>query len=46
MVKQTIICVKRCADPFRLFGCILVRLFNLCLLYLFIYFVLPYEMVK
>ena len=38
MVIQTIIYVKCCADPVRLFGYILLRLFNFCLLYLFIYF--------
>ena len=27
-------------------GAFLLRLFNICLLYLFIYFVLPYKMVK
>jgi len=37
MLKPTIIYVKCCADPFRLFGCILLCSFNFCLLYLFIY---------
>ena len=46
MVKRTIIRVKSCADSLRLFRCILLRLFNLCLLYLFIYFLLPFKMVK
>jgi len=46
MVKETVIYVKCCADPFRLFGCILLRLFNFCLLYLFIYFSLTYKIVK
>ena len=46
MKKQTIIYVKCCADPVRLFGCILLRLFDFCVLYLFVYFVLAYKMVK
>jgi len=46
MVKQTIIYVKCCADSFRLFRCILLRLFDFCLLYLFIYFLLPYKTVN
>ena len=34
-------------DPFSLFGCtFLLRSFDFCLLYLFIYFVLPYKTVK
>ena len=46
MKKQTIIYVKCCAGPVRLFGCILLRLFDFCVLYLFVYFVLAYKMVK
>ena len=38
---------KCCADPFPLLAVFfLLRAFNFCLLYLFIYFVLPYKMVK
>ena len=33
MVKQTFIYVEYCADSFRLFCCIILRLFNFCLLY-------------
>jgi len=35
MVKQTIIYVKCCADPFRLFGCVFfcVRLISLSCIY-------------
>ena len=46
VVKPTVIYVKCCADPVRLFGCILLRLFNFCLLHLFVYFVLPHKMAK
>jgi len=45
-VTQTIIYVKCCADPFRCLDvCFLLRSFYFCLLYLFIYFMLPYKMV-
>ena len=48
MVKQTIIYLKSCADPFLLFGCMFfsLRSFNFCLLYSFVYSVLPYKMMK
>ena len=42
MEKQTVIYVKCCLGPVRLFLlCFLLCSFNFCLLYLFIYFVLP-----